>query len=65
MWIDQIFISVIWELPVTRLKSTFLLWDARAGQRRQLRRLGDHLLHDIGIDRTAAHRESAKPFWKA
>lgn len=65
MWIDQIFTTVIWELPGARLKSIFVLWDARAHQRRQLRRLDDDLLRDIGIDRTAAHQELAKPFWKA
>lgn len=40
-------------------------WHTRVRQRRQIGHLDDRLLRDIGIDRLAALRESAKPFWKA
>lgn len=35
----------------------------RAVQRRHLGELDDHLLQDIGVSKTEAYRESAKPFW--
>ncbi len=34
-------------------------------QRRQLRQLDAHLLHDLGISRAEAEREAQKPFWDA
>ena len=37
---------------------------SRRRQRRQLRLLDDHLLHDIGITRGQAEREADKPFWR-
>ena len=39
------------------------LWQARASQRRQLADLSAEQLSDIGISRSAALEESAKPFW--
>ena len=36
----------------------------RIRQRRQLRALPDHLLHDIGVSRYDAEREGRKPFWR-
>lgn len=36
----------------------------RHRSRRQLRHLDDHLLADIGLDRTTAEREVSKPFWR-
>ena len=39
------------------------LWQARASQRRQLADLSAEQLSDIGISRTAALEEAAKPFW--
>lgn len=43
---------------------TILLWMERAEQRRQLARLDNHLLKDIGVTRPEAAREAAKPFWR-
>lgn len=42
-----------------------LAWCERARQRRALRRMSDHMLDDIGISRTEALDEAAKPFWRA
>ena len=36
---------------------------AVARQRRALRNLDDHLLHDIGVSNRAAAREAARPMW--
>lgn len=43
---------------------TLAIWFARWRQRRALARLDDHLLDDIGVIRTQASREAAKPFWQ-
>ena len=40
------------------------LWRHRARSRRQLRWLDQRQLHDIGIDRADALKESYKPFWR-
>jgi uncharacterized protein YjiS (DUF1127 family) len=37
----------------------------RARQRRSLRELDPHLLRDIGVTRSEALAESAKPWWRA
>jgi uncharacterized protein YjiS (DUF1127 family) len=39
-------------------------WCARSRQRRALTDLDDRLLRDIGVSRSAAAREAAKPFWR-
>ena len=39
-------------------------WLERSRQRRTLREASDHLLKDIGLSRSEAHREGAKPFWR-
>ena len=41
------------------------VWRQRMRQRRQLARLDDALLKDIGLTRCDAEMESAKPFWRA
>lgn len=41
------------------------LWYERVKQRQRLAELDDHLLRDIGIDRTAAMEEASKPFWRS
>jgi len=40
------------------------LWAERRRQRRELLRLPDHVLKDIGISRAEALNEAEKPFWK-
>ena len=40
-----------------------LAWRERARQRRDLSRLEDRMLRDIGITRLDVLRESNKPFW--
>jgi uncharacterized protein YjiS (DUF1127 family) len=47
-----------------RVLDIFGDWQDRAAERRQLSRLEDRLLADIGIDRATAMTEGAKPFWK-
>ncbi len=39
------------------------LWGALAAERRALSMLDDRLLRDIGLDRTDAAAEAARPFW--
>lgn len=39
-------------------------WHARSRQRRQLAQLPPEMLKDIGISRSDALSEAAKPFWK-
>ncbi|RCX32350.1 DUF1127 domain-containing protein [Thioalbus denitrificans] len=41
-----------------------LEWNQRARQRRQLARLDDYLLRDIGLSRVDAEQEARKPFWR-
>jgi len=43
---------------------TLATWAERRRQRRQLQRLDDRLLADIGLDRAHAEFEASKPFWK-
>jgi uncharacterized protein YjiS (DUF1127 family) len=46
------------------LMQTVALWLRRSRTRRRLDTLSDHELRDLGLDRSAAYRESARPFWK-
>jgi len=48
-----------------RAFATLLAWTERARQRRALLRMNDRMLHDIGVSRSAALAEAAKPFWRA
>jgi uncharacterized protein YjiS (DUF1127 family) len=43
---------------------TLLSWRDRARSRRMLRGLDDHMLRDIGIDRSLAEHEGSTPFWR-
>jgi uncharacterized protein YjiS (DUF1127 family) len=52
------------QAAVSGLFDRLLLWHARAQSRRMLRTLDDHMLGDIGIDRTTAEREGSVPFWR-
>ncbi len=49
-----------------RLLDTWLVWEERISQRRDLRELANSpdLLMDIGISRYDALREGGKPFWQ-
>jgi uncharacterized protein YjiS (DUF1127 family) len=40
-------------------------WQERIVQRRRLMTMDERMLHDIGLCRTDAINEAAKPFWKA
>lgn len=42
----------------------FFAWRARAQSRRDLMRLTDHQLKDIGLSRHDAESEYQKPFWQ-
>ncbi|MCW2238025.1 DUF1127 domain-containing protein [Azospirillum canadense] len=44
---------------------TFALWRQRILTRRELARLDDRMLHDIGINQLEVDYEVNKPFWKA
>jgi uncharacterized protein YjiS (DUF1127 family) len=41
------------------------LWARRWHDRRALLQLDDHMLRDIGLDRTRAEAMAARPFWRA
>jgi len=43
---------------------TAKLWVARSCQRKDLARLDDQMLKDIGLTRRQVHAEISKPFWK-
>ena len=46
-----------------RVVPRLLDWHERARQRRALVALDDHMLNDIGLSRSAARQEAARPFW--
>ena len=51
----------------SRLFDVVRLWSNRSRQRRALGALAEHndaLLKDMGISRTQAFHEAAKPFWR-
>lgn len=43
---------------------TLALWHFRAKSRRDLARLDERLLRDMGFDVLEARREANKPFWR-
>lgn len=45
--------------------ATLRLWARRRHDRRDLLRLDDHMLRDIGLDRSRAGVIAARPFWRA
>lgn len=47
------------------IEDTLALWDLRARSRRDLARLDDHLMRDVGLDPVEIRREANKPFWRA
>jgi uncharacterized protein YjiS (DUF1127 family) len=40
------------------------LWSRRRHDRRALSQLDDHMLRDIGFDRTQADEMASRPFWR-
>jgi uncharacterized protein YjiS (DUF1127 family) len=44
--------------------SVVLRWLERAEQRRRLAEMNDHMLRDIGLDRSRVWHETTKPFWR-
>ena len=50
--------------PSKNILKTLKFWFERAHQRRQLGKLDDRMLKDIGISRLDVIREIAKPFWR-
>lgn len=49
----------------TLVVERFLAWRDRARSRRDLMRLTEHQLKDIGLSRHDAESEYQKPFWQA
>jgi uncharacterized protein YjiS (DUF1127 family) len=47
-----------------RAVQTLELWYDRAEQRRALRELPDHVLHDMALSQADIEAEASKPFWK-
>lgn len=41
-----------------------LAWETRARTRKQLGRLDDRILRDIGLDPLTAEAEATRPFWR-
>lgn len=50
---------------LARLGATLHVWRRRAQSRRQLARLNERDLRDIGLTPVDAWHELAKPFWRA
>ncbi len=46
------------------VKRRVLYWKAVSRQRKQLAKLDDHLLADIGLSREQVQVEVSKPFWR-
>jgi uncharacterized protein YjiS (DUF1127 family) len=56
-------IPALWEVLVAAA-ATIELWMERAGQRRQLARLNDFQLKDIGLSGADVENEVSRPFWR-
>ena len=60
--------SRFWQVVGTwlgRAAALALVWHERVNGRRDLMRLDDHVLVDIGLTRAEAEAEWRKPFWRA
>ena len=49
---------------ISAMRDRFESWRERRYERRQLMKLDDRMLRDIGISRADAEFEYRKPFWK-
>jgi uncharacterized protein YjiS (DUF1127 family) len=49
---------------IERVGALLSAWHQRAADRRQLRGLDEHMLHDIGLFRGDVEFEINKPFWR-
>lgn len=49
---------------VLRAAVIVMTWETRARTRKQLKRLDQHLLKDIGLDSMSAETESSRAFWR-
>ena len=49
---------------VLRAAVLVLAWENRARTRKQLRKLDNHMLRDIGLDALTADAECNRPFWR-
>ncbi len=52
------------ESTVKSIDNTFATWIVRTEDRRQLARMSDHMLNDIGLNRIEVANEINKPFWQ-
>jgi uncharacterized protein YjiS (DUF1127 family) len=51
-------------ISIRKPKRMINTWISRSRQRKQLAKLDDRLLKDIGLTRSQAEIEISKPFWK-
>lgn len=64
-WTSRIGISLpAWRLSLGDTLARISLWRHRVRSRRDLMRLNEEHLRDIGIDSLAAVEEARKPFWR-
>jgi uncharacterized protein YjiS (DUF1127 family) len=54
-----------WQTGLTGIIDRVLSWHERARERRQLLRLSDQMLRDIGVGRADVEAEASKPFWRS
>lgn len=51
--------------PTSRVPGLIALWYGRWSSRRQLARMDDRMLRDIGLGPREQGREARKPFWRS
>lgn len=61
----SIFAAILSRPELRSLKVSLLLgqWVRVAQERRQLARLDERMLRDVGLDEASAAQEAARPFW--
>lgn len=52
------------ESTAKAVDATIATWITRTEDRRQLARMSDHMLNDIGLNRIEIANEINKPFWQ-